>query len=348
MVTPANIEPVVVQLVRQFRARLLSLDARAARALIQAYIPVWQKISSDVTSLLAEAAERQLSGAQVLRLTRLQALQRQMADEVAKFVKVAGPRIGEAQAQAVTLARNSIQGIVDAALPRGIDTAVLGRANIQWVQLPDEAFANFVGVSGDGSPLAQILDQIGPQVRVGVNQSISEGLALGMSPRDTARLVQNRVGMGLTRALTISRTETLRSYREGSRLQYHANRDIVKGFKRVSAQDSAVCMACLALDDTVYKTSVALDEHVNGRCAIVPITIGYKDLGLDVEEPPFERQTSRDWFQAQPESVQREMMGPGRYEGWQDGKFELTDMAKVESSPVWGDQAVVKPVKELV
>jgi hypothetical protein len=348
MTTPANLEPLVVRLVREFRARLLVLDSAAARALIQAYLPVWQKISSDLTSLLHEAVDRQLSGAQTLRLARLQALQRQMADEVAKFTEFAGPRISQAQAQATTLARDSVRKTVDAALPPGIDTQVLARARIQWVQLPNEAFANFVGASGSGSPLANLLDEIGPTVRAGVNQSIAEGIALGQSPRDTALLVQRRVGMGLTRSLTISRTETLRSYREASRLQYHANRDIVKGFKRVSAQDSNVCMACLALDNMTYKTSVALDEHVNGRCAIVPITIGYKDLGIDVEEPDFSRTTSRDWFNTQPESVQRDMMGPGRFEGWKSGEFELTDMAKVEHSAVWGAQAVVKPVKELV
>ena len=349
MVTsPNGSDPPVVTIAWQFRGRLLAADSAASRSLIEAYRPVWTGIKSDIDSLIAESVDRQLGPAQVERLARLQKIERQIASEMTKFSAFAGGRITTAQSQSVALALQSVRRSVDAALPLGIDTRLLARAGIEWVNLPAEAFVQFVGFSQDGAPLSKLLDQIGPGVRQGVTESIGEGLARGLSPRDTAVLVRNRVGMGLTRALAISRTETLRSFREASRLQYAANGNIVKRYRRVSAKDSRVCMACMALDDKVYELDQPLDEHVNGRCAIIPETVTYRDLGIPVDQAPFNRETAEGWFAKQPESTQLQMMGPARFEAWRAGDFEWADMAKVESNPIWGDQAVTKPVSELI
>lgn len=346
MTTPN--EPAVVIAARQFRARLLALDSAASRALIDAYIPIWIGIKGDIDSLIAESVDRQLGPSQIVRLDRLQKVQKQLASEMAKYSAFAGGRITTAQGQAVTLALQGTRHSVDLALPPGITTQLLARAGISWVNLPTEAFANFVGFSSDGAPLANLLDQLGPQVRQGVTESIGEGLARGLSPRDTADLVRQRVGMGLTRALAISRTETLRSYREASRLQYFANSGIVKRYRRVSAKDERVCLACLALDDAVYELDQPLNEHVAGRCAIIPETVTYRDLGIPVDQAPFTRETAEGWFAKQPEPTQLQMMGPARFEAWKAGDFEWADMAKVEDNPIWGKQAVTKPVGELI
>jgi len=140
----------------------------------------------------------------------------------------------------------------------------------------------------------------------------------------------------------------MRSYREATRAQYAANADIVKGFRRLSAKDGEVCMACLALDGSFYETLQPIDEHVNGRCAMEPVVVTYKDLGLDVEPPPDTREIGQDWFRNQPAAVQEKQMGKEHFKAWKDGKFDLGDMAKVTENSTWGAQATVKPLKELV
>jgi len=154
--------------------------------------------------------------------------------------------------------------------------------------------------------------------------------------------------MGLTRSLRISRTETLRAYRESTRALYRANSDVVTGYRRVAHLDSLTCFACIALDGKLYATSTRIDVHVNDRCAMVPETVTYADLGLDVPEDDRRRELGPEWFKRQPVGTQRQMLGTKGFTAWQDGQFEIEDMAKITHSPVWGDSAVQKPLKELV
>lgn len=253
----------VIQTIERFQVRLLILDRRAAADLIAAYAPIWDRLDDEVDRLLAEAARRNLTAGELLRLERTRALQLQVLTEVDRFADVASGRILTAQSEAVALARESVRRIVDAALPLGIDTSVLARVGIGWNVLPARAFETFVGVAGDGSPLARLLGTLGPEVRQGFARALAEGIVLGRNPRQTAALVRNQFGVGLSRALGISRTETLRAHREATRLQYAANRDVVRGWERRSARDGSVCMACIALDGEQYETEEPIDAHPN-------------------------------------------------------------------------------------
>lgn len=341
-------EPEVVKVLLRFNRMLAALDATAANGMITAYGTAFKTLNSQTDALIAEVMGKQMSFAQMKKLERYKALLGQITREMNKFAAIAQGRIVEAQTGAVRIATAGTRTVVGAALSPGIDLAVLGQAGIAWNVLPAEAFQAFVGMAGDGGPLATLLNQIGPTVRVGVTDALGEGIALGYSPRKTAKIVQRRVGMGLTRALTISRTETLRAYRESTRLQYAANPNIVKGYIRRSAQNARTCMACIALDGKRYPLTEALDEHVNGRCVLVPDTVTYKDLGLNVKEPPSDPFSSRDWFNQQTPAVQSNMMGTGKFKAWKNGDFQLEDMARIDRNRVWGDQAVEKSLKQLV
>lgn len=331
-----------------FRRRLLQLDRDAARELIRAYGPIWTRLQDQIESLMEEVTDKQMSFAQMQRLERYQSLQRQVSREIATYNGIANGRISDAQRAAAELSRQGARRIVDAALPRGITTQLLAQAGIQWNTLPTAAFESFIGIAGNGQPLSTLLAPLGASAQAGIIQGLSEGIALGKGPRETARLVRKHFGMPLTRALTISRTETLRAFREGTRMQYAANPEVVRGYQRLSAKDSGVCMACIALDGNTYQTSELMELHPNDRCSMVPITVSYADLGLDVPDDTTPVETSRDWFQQQSETTQRQMMGHTRFEAWQAGQFELTEMAKITHHDIWGDSATVKPLKELL
>jgi SPP1 gp7 family putative phage head morphogenesis protein len=185
-------------------------------------------------------------------------------------------------------------------------------------------------------------------VATGVADSLREGIGLGRSPRVIAARIRDRFGMGLNRALRISRTETLRAFREGTRASYASNPVVVRGYRRVAAQDSLTCMACIALDGKRYDLGSYLDEHVNGRCALVPITPTYRELGIPISTPSSRVGTAQTWFKRQPVATQRGMMGDGKYEAWKSGKFDLDDMATTQRDAVWGNQAVETPLKDLL
>ena len=231
-----------------------------------------------------------------------------------------------------------------AGLPPGVNPQMLANAGLEWNKLPSDAFANFVGIARDGAPVGNLLAPLGVETANAVTATIGEGVALGKSPRATARAVTNVSGMALSRSLAISRTETNRAYREASRLQYAANPNLVKGYQRNSAKDNDVCIACLVLDGEVYENDEPLDAHVNCRCAIVPVTLTYEDLGLDVPMPP-EPENGKEWFSKQGEKEQSQIMGAKRFEAWKSGSIGFNDMVQVTENSVWGKSAGVAPLK---
>lgn len=337
-------EPEAIAAVRRFRSRLLASDAAAAKELIEAYGAIWTKLQGKINGMLAEVAEQQMTLEQALKLERLRSLQRQTAVEMRRYIAFADGTIAGSQRRAVELAVQSVRPVVQAALPRGLPLSTLARAGIAWNTLPADAFVALVGVAGNGAPLRTLLEPLGPLARDGIIEGLREGVALGAGPREMARLIRQRFGMPLTRALTISRSETMRAFRDASQTQYQANSAIVRGYTRHSSQDDRVCPACLSLDGKEYDTDELLEVHPGDRCSMVPRTISYRDLGLDVDEPTRPVTGAREWFEEQSEATQRTMLGPGRFDAWKAGKLELTDMAEISVDPTWGPTVKVKPL----
>jgi hypothetical protein len=58
-------------------------------------------------------------------------------------------------------------------------------------------------------------------------------------------------------------------------------------------------------------------------------------------------QSGLDWFNAQDESTQRDMLGPGKYDAWSNGDFTLQDIVGVRNDPIWGNSIYVKSLAEL-
>ena len=330
--------------VEEFRQALLALESQQTRAVIAAYRPVQNNIDRNVMRILTQAQSENLSRAQVMRLRRMSQLRAQIIVDVARYQGVAGAAIIQGQSSAVALAQGAAYETMAAGLPPGVTPQMMANVGLEWNKLPSDAFANFVGISRDGAPIGNLLAPLGADTANAITETIGEGIAMGRSPRDTAVRVTNASGMALTRSLTVARTETNRAYREASRLQYAANPNLVKGYQRNSAKDDRVCIACLILDGELYENDEPLDAHINCRCAIVPVTVTYEDLGLDVPMPP-EPENGKDWFSKQDEATQSSIMGSKRFDAWKSGSIGFNDMVQVTDNPVWGKSAGVAPLK---
>ncbi len=348
-------ESEVTRSIARFRTRLLNADAAAARSLIEAYLPIGSRLTASANALIAQlegpGIVGQMTFNQVRKLDRYQALIRQIEREMRIYSPIAEGIVTDAQRQAVSLSLQATRNTVSSALPPGVNLRLLGQAGIEWNALPVEAFETFIGVAGNAAgevgPLTTLLEPLGAETVIGVQNAISEGLLIGKGPREVARQITNQVGMPLTRALRISRTETLRAFRESNRLQFQANESIVKGYRRHAQKDSATCFACIAKDGQRYALNQPLDEHPNGRCALEPVTVSYRDLGIPVDDPDFTRELGPDWFRAQSDSTQLSMMGPGKFKAWKGGQFAIEDMAKVTQNSTWGPSAVEKTLRDL-
>jgi SPP1 gp7 family putative phage head morphogenesis protein len=330
--------------VEGFRKLLAAQDAKASAQVIRAYAPVYRQLQRDTQALVKIAQTQGLKPWQVMRMQRMKDLEKQFLVSASRFADAAGNTITASQRAAVGLARRGTRQAVAAGLPRGITMENLANIGLDWNRLPEEAFTNFVGIAGDGQPIGELLAPLGPEAAAPIKDAIGQGIALGKSPRETAQLMRVAAGIPLSRALLIARTETNRAFREATRLDYANNSQVVTGYRRIASKDEDTCMACIALDGTLYKLDTPLNEHPNGRCALVPETITYQDLGLDVEMPP-QPENGQSWFTNQSKAVQRRMLGPSRFRAYQTGDLNLPDMVWIRSSPIWGRSAGVASIK---
>jgi hypothetical protein len=151
------------------------------------------------------------------------------------------------------------------------------------------------------------------------------------------------MGGDLARALRISRTETARSYREATHLNYQANSHIIDGWRWVSAKGPRTCAACLALDGTWHPLSERQQDHPNGRCAQIPAV---KDRDSADQAPSWE--TGSQWLAKQSPEAQAQVLGKAGQKAYAAGAVKLEDYAGTSYSPAWGQTVRAKSLTEIL
>ena len=169
-----------------------------------------------------------------------------------------------------------------------------------------------------------------------MRRRLIQGVAAGRNPRETARLmvrdVEGDFDGGLARAQVIARTETIDAYRAGARAHHEANADVLAGWVWLANLSERTCPSCVAMHGTEH----ALDEpgpldHPQGRCSRMPLV--KPELVPGAPTPTIE--SGPEWLARQPEGVQRSVLGPRRFEAWQDGDYPASRWAVRRESPDW-------------
>lgn len=316
------------------RQALLRQERAAASAMVRAYGESWQRLQEELHRLngdivAARAAGETVNLSWLTRQERLEALRRQVERELRQFAEYADGAVLAQQRAAVEVAQRNTGELLDMALGRG--PVVIG-----YNRMPREAAEALVGFASDGSPLRTLMGGLGGGVGQGVIDALTTGLVTGLNPRETARLIRRAYGMGLTRALRISRTETLRAYREASRQSYLANSDIVKGWYWQAALSARTCVSCWAMHGSLHELNETLDSHPQCRCTMFPALKSWKELGYpNAEDSPTPR-TGPELFAEQPAEVQRAVLGPAAYEAYRAGGVSLRDFVGVKEDARWG------------
>jgi SPP1 gp7 family putative phage head morphogenesis protein len=173
-----------------------------------------------------------------------------------------------------------------------------------------------------------------------MKSALRVGVAAGDNPRRIARqMVKTTEGVfngGLARAEVIARTEVMDAYRAAAHETMRANADVLAGWTWLCELSDRTCPSCLAMDGTLH----SLDEpgpndHHQGRCTSIPALKTRKDLGLPGPEPKDAKRDAVGWLKQQPESVQRNVLGPKGYPAWKAGKFPPSKWAQRVESPEW-------------
>ena len=326
-------EPLVVQAVRKHRAALLARDAAQMREMAKVWATAELELQASMDALALQIDAMRQAGevvnpGKLYRMERYSRLLFEVRRETAKYADYAAKTVTAGQQEAAWIAQQEAAKTL---------TLAGGRIGPALTQLSPQTVEAMVGIMGDGTPLRQYLEGVYGDAARGMSKYLTRAVTQGLNPHETARQMRKGLRLGLDRALTIARTEQLRVYRETQRLSYQQS-GVVQGYRRISAKSERTCLGCLVEDGRFYSLTESFEDHVQGRCALIPVLTGE---GL----PQWE--TGKTWLEKQPEATQRKIMGPGRHELYKSGAVPLEQMATHTHDPLWGGAWIPTPVKDL-
>jgi len=335
-----------VRLAKALRSELLKITDQQARDLVAAWATAWDDVSGDlelaILDLAARAEDGRITRAQMLRSDRLAAALGSIARSLTRLADQAGVRIVADLPGVVQAAARAQAAIVDSQLPKA------GREHLhEWSGANDRQLEAIVQRSTE--QIASDLWPLSSEAQGVIRRELVRGVAAGKNPRETAaRMVKNTEGGfngGLTRALTIARTETLDAHRAAAKVAQEQNADVLGGWIWLASLSSRTCPSCLAMNGTEHP----LDEdgphdHPNGRCARMPKTKSWADLGIDLDEPAPSTPDAGDWFASQDAAAQKKILGPARYDAWKRGEYPMSDWAQRHSTEGWRDSYRTSPL----
>lgn len=337
--------PSLAQAALRFRAEILAHEEAAASRMVQVYGQAWTAIQYDLDTLQQQAQEARDAGREVgpgwlYREQRLTTLRGQVEAQLREFSIYADAAITQTQARAVQAAQSHALQLMRQALPGEV------RAGINFAHVPTAAVEDLAGHLSNGSPLKAILDKLPKNGGEAVQKHLTAGLATGQQPAVTAGKIREALGGDLTRALTISRTETMRAYRESSRRTYAANDELYTGWIWVAAFSARTCAACLAMSGTEHSWDEPLDGHPNCRCTMVPKRKSLAELGFpDVPDTRPTFQTGGEWLEKQPPEKQEQILGKAGAAAYQAGDVQLSDFVGQRHSEEWGSMRYERSLK---
>lgn len=308
--------PNIYDLAERFRSELLAGEKARALDITNRYGAAYKRIQARLKALSGLIDAREETGGAV-SLSWLQSearyreLIQQIDAELARFAPATASQIESGTQDATGLAG---EGAV--ALLKEIDST--------YNRLPVSATEFASGFVADGTPLSDLLLDASKEGAEKAKQAIVTGLVVGSNPRQTALNVQEALGSTLTRALTISRTETMRAYRAASIAQYKTS-SVVTGWEWICTKRANTCPACLALDGRLFPLEEPFGSHPRCRCTSLPAFEG-----------SLLRETGAEWFAKQDDATQEYVLGPGGFLLYKEEGVPLTAFIHESESPAWG------------
>lgn len=337
-----------LRLQRQITAQLNKILDTQERALVSAWVDAWDEIAPDLTATLLEmlVSGDRVTRTQLLRSTRLRKALAVVADQLDTLADQAGVRIVGDLAQVIETAGATQASVIDSQLPPDTDLVNVDT----WSRVDDRQISSIVKRTTE--QITSLTKPLGAEAYDVVRRELIRGVASGSNPKATAARIIKRtekVGFngGLNRALVIARTETLDAHRAAAALSQGAHADVLGGWSWLAKLDARTCPSCWAQHGSVHPLDEAgPNDHQCGRCARMPLTKSWADLGLDIVEPPSLLPDGPSLFEALPSTEQLQILGPGRYDAWVRGQFPMDQWSVRRTTPGWRDSFGVAGVPQ--
>ena len=316
------------------------MDAALARIAAQWGV-AWQELADEWMAALTELTadtDKWPSRATILRSERaLQALEH-TAQRLQELVEENVATTTGSLPDLLDLARNQQIRLIGAQFPAEYAAS--------WSATPVATKALDAIVARTTGQITALSQPIPDDVTAVIKSTLIKGVALGENPRRVAADMVSRIGdrfdLGRARAENVARTELIDAHRNAALETRKANTDVLQGWMWTAYLGPRTCLSCVSMHGAVFDNDEPGPyDHQSGRCVATPVTKTWRELGIDLDEPEgMERQTGAAWLQSQPESVQRQVMGPKRYDAWRAGDFPPDQWAVRKENPDWRDSYV--------
>lgn len=332
-----------LRLEREIREELAKITDQQVRDLTSAWVDGWNEVEGDLRAVLVEMllSGDRVTRAQMLRSQRLRKALALIAGNLQQLARDAGVRITADLQAVIDTAGGAQASVVDSQLPPNAPQLVDLDA---WSKVNERQVAAIVKRSTQ--QITSLSRPLSAEAYQAVRRELIRGVAAGANPRATAgRIVARAQGGfngGLTRALTIARTETLDAHRAAAMLGQAEHTDVLKGWVWTASLSSRTCAACFSMHGTEHRLDEPGPEgHQQCRCTRVPLTKSWADLGIaGVEEPPSLLPDAGKFFEGLPAADQRSVLGSTAYDAWRRGEFPMDRWATRRSNDGWRDSYV--------
>jgi hypothetical protein len=341
-----------LRLIRALRDEVGTEADDAVRNLTKAWVEAWDGLAADLEAGLVDLAVKQQTLGRWPRaweLARIDRLRRalNLAEQIlTRLALETGSTVAAAASAAVTATVKAEPAILASQLPaagRAAAIVAFDRQTPTAVEVMVQAMTRRI-VSASRPLSAAATDAM--------HRELVRGVVVGDSPQQTARRMVERVhgafDGGLTRAMALSRTETLDAYRTASLASHQANRNVLAGWRWLCALSRTSCISCWSRNGSLHDVDEpGPNDHVAGRCCRVPVVKPWSELGIAVVEPDDQFPDARATFARLPEADRIAVMGAERHELWSSGRLDWDDLAIRRTNPGWRDSWTPTPLKDL-
>jgi len=206
----------------------------------------------------------------------------------------------------------------------------------------------------EGAPSAEWWARAGKGMRENFTDNIRQGMLKGETMDEMVARVQGPGGImakSTRQAEALVRTSVQTAANTMRDQVIKDNQDIFDGIQWVSTLDGNTTEICMGLDGLVWDNNMEPVDHDQPfpgptahwgcRSTQIPVLKAWSDIikdedlakkldAAEAEDPgtraSMDGQVSaklnyEDWLKTQPESVQQDILGPGKWQLWQDGKL---------------------------
>lgn len=313
------------KLIEEQKQDILEATDQTADDIIESYEVLYHVVSQQIQELLIayQEADSEEKVAILFRRNRLEDLLQEVLERSISFIDQCIEIVNDEFKDAVEIAKQHQEELLQIQVPKKTIES-LPKGTI-------ESLENIFRI--DRSRFFGMTEQLVDNLR----DTLITQVQLQRTNEQIAEEVQKQLNIPLAKALTITRTELFRGYRETKHQTSLANRNILDGWIWHARLNTVTCPICWALHGQRFSVEERQVGHPNCRCSSMPVVKGVP-LVVTTGEEAFTKLSIKN---------KQIILGPKRYEAYKSG-VKLQKMIEGSLSGEWNGKIwLLKGLKTL-